>query len=484
MNHHRKETTKLQERQLSLVLSPPPNSSTSLPRGAPSKSPSKESSQSGFPLFPHQRIQDRLEAVVSDDDGNKTRSRPILTKPSQPKAPDLSFDSGNSRERELSCVSFASREPENSSFLKYLSSIHFRPRYSEPQYASSPQKGADVSDRNRHQLNAQPVNNAVRKTNEDVTLLSFFENEDDDSVKDLCADDGENVQSLLHPTAVGRKSNHLKKLLGKYSESISCIIPNFSSVTPSTSPSREQRPLEEYKPHFRDDEDEIEVTFAPEPSEKTLNDYTFLLQDPAYLHAQQAGFLWQSLVGQHVRFPYHWWNGLRGPPMSRRGNPEDESYPWYHVGSCAVQNHKALQRIVRNRASPGRVLLHVLVRDALSGDIICDLAVGCYHPNARGIRMTQKADPMKKTTRHVWMAFRNRTRWSVAVIEQWIKSEVQCRSPIGKCPITNGNILFVYGENPPLETLYLSENSLSELHGRANKFYPLPLMLCDSFVFH
>jgi hypothetical protein len=273
--NHRREATRPQEP--GLVLSPPPHVSASFTRGAPSQSRSRAFTQSSFPLFPHQRIQDQLPAVVSDDDG--VRSGTSLTKPSQPNASKLSYDSACNRERELSCVSFASREPENSSFLKYLSSIHFRPRNSQPKL--SLQRGADVSVENNYLLRDRPVNKAVRKTTEDVTLLSFFENgEDDDSVRDYYADDGDNFQSLLHPTSVGRKSNHhFKKWLGKYSESISCILPNFSSVSPSSSPSNtpEHRSLEEYQPHFRDDEDEIEVTFLSKPSGKTLNDFTVLL---------------------------------------------------------------------------------------------------------------------------------------------------------------------------------------------------------------
>lgn len=325
-------------------------------------------------------------------------------------------------------------------------------------------------------------NNVVQTDFQDPPLISFIEsdNDDDDNAVDVTVSvyKAENTPK----PAVTRMGS----FMGKYSERLSCIIPKFSSATPATStsttPSREQRQgppsFEEYKPQFSGD-DEIEI--APlTRSEKSnvLRDYSLLIEDPAYLHAQQAGFLWQSLVGQHVRFPRHWWNGQRGPPM----NDKDETLsPWYHLGSSPVRNHKLLKNIVRNRASSGRLLLHILVRDALSGETVCDLAIGCYHPNARGIRKKQEADRSQEGERNVWMAFRKRTQWSVTVLDQWLKADKDFRSPIGKGSITNHNVRVVYGEKSPLETLFLSESDLLEIISKAPE--SPALALCESFVF-
>lgn len=484
------------------------------------RSSSRESPLTGLPLSPNQSARDKLPAVVSDDDNfddvwSRLRPVPVREQKVDPDVLDLSarYDSAENLcgERYLSCVSFASRADASkwadSGRLGHLSAIHFRPRgaghtkttvltlkcaSSLPVSQNGKDARASVLIRDQQSKSAHRVNHAARKDHEDVTLLSFFEDDhDDDSGIGLSADNDESIRQPFNRSAAPNQSKHLK-FLGKYSESLSCIIPKFSSATPATSSSTAQSraqhqrspSFEEYKAHFSDDDDEIEITFSARSDQsKTLCGYSFLLQDPAYLHAQQAGLLWQSLVGQHVRFPRHWWNGLRGPPMTI-GSKEEQLPPWYHLGSCSIRNHQALKRIVRNRASPGRLLLHVLVRDGLSGDIVCDLAVGCYHPNARGIRKTQKPDLSLENTRQVWMAFRNRTRWSVPVIDQWINSEVECRSPIGKNPITNDNILVVYGGKSPLETMLLSEGDLSEVISKAHKSCPPALVLCESYVFN
>ena len=220
-------------------------------------------------------------------------------------------------------------------------------------------------------------------------------------------------------------------------------------------------------------------------------DYSMLLADPAYLHAQKAGFLWQSLVGQHVRFPSRWWNGARSPPM--RDDPLDSS-EWQYRGRYTVRGHDALRKLVRNRGAAGRLLLHIVVQDLMTHKPVQDIAVGCYHPNARGIRKSAAADESLEDCRDVWIAVRKRCSYCVSVLDHLLKQEGDgdkkkfCTSPLGRGRrVTNQNVRVVYGEKPPMETIFCPESEvferLSSVPTDSVQQSCPPLLLLEDFVF-
>jgi hypothetical protein len=220
-----------------------------------------------------------------------------------------------------------------------------------------------------------------------------------------------------------------------------------------------------------------------------------LFRDPAFRHAQQAGMLWQSLVGQHVRFPSSWWNGARAPPM---GVDDVEIAKWTYYGRHSVRKHPVLNQLIRGRASAGRLLLHVIVQDIISRQVILDIAVGSFHPNAKGIRLTERALRSLEESREVWIATRSRTRnrSCISPIDQLIAHHSNfgptgcTKSPIATdVRVTNTNVRAVFGDTPPLETVYVIENELQErLHSRgvsavSSGQEPMAMKLLQEFVF-
>jgi hypothetical protein len=213
--------------------------------------------------------------------------------------------------------------------------------------------------------------------------------------------------------------------------------------------------------------------------------YNMLLQDPAYLHAQNAGTLWQSLVGHQLRFPTHWWNGARAPPL---GDPTGA--PWEYLGRYPIRNEPLLQSLVHNRASAGRILLHILVRDAATGQSTQDIVVGCFHPNARGIRRTPQANPYEETCRDLWVGVRKRHP-GVSVLDHlfclgqpW--HGIASKGPLGpKQKVTNANVRVVFGDKPPVETVLVTEDDLYErmTNLTSSRNANPPLLLLQEFVF-
>jgi len=222
------------------------------------------------------------------------------------------------------------------------------------------------------------------------------------------------------------------------------------------------------------------------PSPLTI-DYDMLLQDPAYLHAQRAGTLWQSIVGQQVRFPSRWWDGARTPPLGIVGGDAQ----WQYLGRAQLRSNKFLNRLVKNRSQPGRILLHIIVQDLVTGQPVQDIAVGCFHPNARGIRSTAAANPDLEKSRDVWVAVRRRLETSSAIDALLSRGQpweyYAWKSPIGRRRrVTNANMRAVYGELPPVETLFIPESELYEklstIRKNAPKLAP-PVALLEEFVF-
>lgn len=231
------------------------------------------------------------------------------------------------------------------------------------------------------------------------------------------------------------------------------------------------------------------VTAASVPFEKMLSSrsslHDQLVKNPAYIHALKAGTLWQSLCSQHVRFPAHWWDGQEpvGPPL---GSSKKRSKPWSYLGRHRVQGDNTLNKAIGNRASSGRILLHLIVRDDISGEPIEDIACGCYHPNARGVRSTQHFDPALEKCRDVWIAHRRRfqdlifvpdendgvadDKFSWTTIESLLHHQNKGRvhlSPLGaqggKHSINNENMRTVFGSKPPVRTVFCLESDLFQL---------------------
>lgn len=184
--------------------------------------------------------------------------------------------------------------------------------------------------------------------------------------------------------------------------------------------------------------------------------YGMLVKDQAYLHACSAGYLWQTLVGQHVRFPSSWWDGARGPQMGLeldRTGRVDPAFSWQYVAKTRVSHDSTLMHLVRNRSSPGRLILHIVVRDLMTWAPVQDVAIGTFHPSARGVRSSDKANPKLEDCRDVWMAVRRRTTQqdAVSVVEPLLfrgdcLEDISNQSPLGnKRKITNNNMRAVRG---------------------------------------
>jgi hypothetical protein len=223
-------------------------------------------------------------------------------------------------------------------------------------------------------------------------------------------------------------------------------------------------------------------------STRAMLQYDQLLCDPAYLHAQSAGFIWQSIVGQHIRFPTTWWNGARGPPINGNTSTsidisDESSLPWMYFGRHTVKNHEILNQLVKCRASAGRLLLHIVVQDLMTRAPIQDIVIGCFHPNSKGIR-TPNTPALKRyeNCRDIWMSVRKRSHTSVAATDSLLYSPSHwendgsnhrnttsaytyaiSRSPLGSGQrVTNHNVRAVFGDKAPLETIFLSEDELYE----------------------
>lgn len=235
------------------------------------------------------------------------------------------------------------------------------------------------------------------------------------------------------------------------------------------------------------------VTAAATPFEKMVSArssfHDELLKDPAYAHALKAGTLWQSLCSQHVRFPAHWWDGQEpiGPPM---GSCKKRARPWSYLGRHRVQGDAKLIKLIGNRSSSGRILLHLVVRDDMTGDAMEDICCGCYHPNARGVRTSANFDPKVEDCRDVWIAHRRRVRDrgsdgeylyddsnnntagedEVTTLESLLRHQNKGRvhlSPLGaqggKHSVNNQNLRIIFGSKPPVYTVFCMESELYEL---------------------
>ena len=233
--------------------------------------------------------------------------------------------------------------------------------------------------------------------------------------------------------------------------------------------------------------------------------------DPGYQHALAAGTVWQTLIGEQIRFPKAWFGGARTPHLLGDDIHKDSS--WSYVASASVRSDRFLNRLcIKNRTKPGKLLLHVVVRDGISFVITRHIVIGAYHPNARGIRQGDRPNPADESARIVWMAVRHCANLQGEGGESYLAEPTQMPdridtvllqgasfeekakpSPLGgKHTIGNTNIRAVYGDDAPMETVFVLEQELYQIfsdaadeQGRRNvkSKFSAAIILLEQFVY-
>lgn len=198
--------------------------------------------------------------------------------------------------------------------------------------------------------------------------------------------------------------------------------------------------------------------------------------DEAFRHAMNAGSLWQSIVGQHVRFPQEWWQGrgyCRTAPLGCNGRIA-AIRKWVYYDRHRIKGDIFLNEFVPTRDSPGRLLLHIVVQDFMTARAVLDIAVGTFHPNAKSVRTTETANKRVDDCRDVWMATRLRTEEGISVIDPRFLSGIMGESqasPLGGSTrrIGNHNVRSIYGESPPIRTMFVAESTIYEILAGVNQ---------------
>jgi hypothetical protein len=347
-----------------------------------------------------------------------------------------------------------------------------------------------------------------------VTPLADERFDSDSSRSSLSTSPGRRYSQLNHLGAYEEKERSRSRITGN--SYLPMSLQSNDSSTTSTLNSSPKKKSKQLEPPSLVDEDDFLGDYCESPlkeiparqsvsksvtsvvsSRKRINKvppsrsskmYDMLLNDAAYRHAQSAGFLWQSLVGQHIKFPSSWWDGARSPPIG------DEKSVWIFYGRHTIAHNNVLNQLVRCRASAGRLLLHIIVLDVMSRAPMQDIAIGCFHPNSKCVRKSPSALKSLENSRDIWMGVRKRTSHTVSAVDSLLYSqssdETCSRSPLGPGQrITNNNVRTVFGEKPPLETIFMGDDELYErLASRlmAPTFegsIPPPLAILHEFVF-
>ena len=118
-----------------------------------------------------------------------------------------------------------------------------------------------------------------------------------------------------------------------------------------------------------------------------------------------------------------------------------------------------------------------------------DIVVGCFDPNSRGIRKGNSANPDTEEQRDLWLAVRKRNS-SISVIDSLLSQGRTWHDGVSKGPLgpdqrtTNNNVRAIFGESPPVETIFVHESTLYErlMAGKGNGQGP-PIFLVREFVF-
>jgi len=223
----------------------------------------------------------------------------------------------------------------------------------------------------------------------------------------------------------------------------------------------------------------------------------------AYLHAKHAGILWQTMVGEHVRFPKEWFGGARVPRMA---GEDVEFSKWKYISRSRVRN-SSLNSLVRRRTG-GRILLHIVVRDLVTMREKEDIVLGCFHPHAKGIVSKEEykrhsSEDYDTDVREVWMAVRMRSirktvskkatsRFEPSLVDPLLTNDepvdkIAKRSPLNDERLSNENIKAIFGAEPPLETVFVLENELTKVIHPSTASYlaqrPPTVMLLQKYVF-
>ena len=223
------------------------------------------------------------------------------------------------------------------------------------------------------------------------------------------------------------------------------------------------------------------VTEASIPFEKTIPPTSYLrdelYKDKAFRHSLKAGTLWQSLVGQHVKFPALWYDGQE-PARPYLGCEDPlKRNKWSYFGRHRVASDPKLNALVRNPRSSGKLLLHLVLRDSDTLAPTEDICVGVFHPHAEGIYDFYNDIKAHKHVdcRDVWIGHRSRrvavdNKRQATRIEsllRYLHKKPFDKSPLGssskKRTVDNTNMNAVFGSKPPRHTLFVDENKLHNL---------------------
>ena len=123
-----------------------------------------------------------------------------------------------------------------------------------------------------------------------------------------------------------------------------------------------------------------------------------LHEEEAYLHACRAGKAWQSLIGQFIRFPEKW-------DFQDMFSDSQKLNEWKYISRSQIRASKVLNEIVPTPCAPGRLLLHISVKDLSSSEISQEFVIGVSHPRL----ITEKRKMIDYETRLVWMAVREKS---------------------------------------------------------------------------
>ncbi|KAL9190729.1 hypothetical protein ACHAXT_000435 [Thalassiosira profunda] len=280
-----------------------------------------------------------------------------------------------------------------------------------------------------------------------------------------------------------------------------------------TSPAHNISSHSEYASRYFEDDAPKPALISPieeEPVEVSLSDvqrHRPEKVDEALAHAQRAGPLWRSLMQNHVRFPKRWEGTLpaTAPPIH---NVYQRWSKWFYVARHRVKGDKRLNSReygVRSRRSGGRILLRVLVREMHSQQVCREIAIGCLHPNSKGIRRGDPS-PEAEDVREVWMAvrwltdddepsldLRNEADDYEGVLDSFLLQKRRSLdygtmgSALGhRKAVHNENVRAVFGDQPPMTTIDLHEDEIAEIlkANGSKKLSSLPaLMLLKLFLF-
>jgi hypothetical protein len=308
-----------------------------------------------------------------------------------------------------------------------------------------------------------------------------------------------------------------------HSDTLSSSTDDFLNVN-LLSPSQHRAPLApiekpntswESSPNSSATEKSVTIPASKEetraPSNVGMNNCP--LKDNAYRHAQLAGLLWQTLVGQQVRFPKTWYNGQRSRPMM---SDATTTPPWLYLSKHRVRANPFLNYLIQspnptNQTVPkGRLLLHLIIQHEVSLRHVQDVVVGCFHPKyARHASSGNKLlSSVEEDSRDVWMAVRkagnNNTSEESNVGTEFLLDSILCvdtkwkknknigkKSPIGdqKGLVTNDNVAAIYGDKPPLKTAVINERVAYNLLQTAKErcpvgnSNPVSILLLQEFLF-